>query len=199
MDPRITLQWNPNGPNLGRIPFRLGAFGTEVYPIEPVQWVTKGVLTALSYDAGLTVAQMGDQIGDVGSVNGVLDVGAFEMTAGTTTIEEMIASTRRGLLVTRLSEMQCIDLQSCLLTGTTRDGLWLIEDGVIKHPVKNLRWVESPMFAFNNLEQIGAPGPVFVPRDPFAGPQPAMTPPVKGPRLQFHRPRRFGVRSHARY
>ena len=92
-------------PNLGRIPFRPGAYGTEVYPLDPVQWVTNGILTALGYDAGLTVADMRNRIGEIGTVNGVLNGGAFEMTGGTTTMAEMIATTKRGLLVTRLSDV----------------------------------------------------------------------------------------------
>jgi predicted Zn-dependent protease len=55
----------------------------------------------------------------------------------------------------------------------TRDGLWLIENGKISHPVGNLRFTESPLFVFNQVDQLGAPMPVFAPGVP------AIVPPVK--------------------
>jgi predicted Zn-dependent protease len=95
------------------------------------------------------------------------------MEGGTTTIEEMIATTKRGLIVTRFSKVEMQYNPSILLTGITRDGLWLIENGKITHPVQNLRFTESPLFVFNQVEQIGSPVPIFSPG------LPAMTPPVK--------------------
>jgi len=62
-----------------------------------------------------------------------------------------------------------VDRNSLLCTGTTSDGLWLIERGMITKPVKNFRFRESPIFAFNSLEALGEPvrvlahPPVIVP------------------------------------
>jgi predicted Zn-dependent protease len=85
----------------------------------------------------------------------------------------MIASTKRGVLVTRFSNVKLVDPPSMLLTGLTRDGFWLIERGKISKPIKNFRFMESPLFAFNNVEQLGTPVPVFSPEAPV------IVPPVK--------------------
>jgi predicted Zn-dependent protease len=85
----------------------------------------------------------------------------------------MIAGTTRGLLVTRLNNVNIIDFSSMLLGGNTRDGLWLIERGKISKAVKNFRFTESPLFVFNNVEQLGVPQRVFRPGAP------AVCPPIK--------------------
>ena len=86
----------------------------------------------------------------------------------------MIAGTSRGLLVTRFADVAIIGESSLLSTGLTRDGLWLIENGKISTPVKNFRFTDSPLFAFNNVETVGAPAiPVFSPQ------MPAVVPPIR--------------------
>jgi predicted Zn-dependent protease len=95
------------------------------------------------------------------------------MSGGVTTIDEMIATTKRGLLVTRFWDTEIIDKPSVLCSGMTRDGLWLIENGEIRHPIKNFRFTESPLFAFNQVDQLGVPVPVFSPGVP------ATCPPIK--------------------
>jgi predicted Zn-dependent protease len=82
----------------------------------------------------------------------------------------MIQTTKRGLLVTRFSGVQAIDDKSVLYTGYTRDGLWLVENGKISKPVKNFRFTESPLFAFNQVEQLGVPQRVFHPEAPIVVP-----------------------------
>ena len=79
------------------------------------------------------------------------------MTGGTTSVEEMIAGTERGFLITRLVNVRETLPDSLLCTGTTSDGLWLIEHGKITKSVKNFRFRESPLFAFNNVLAIGMP------------------------------------------
>ena len=73
----------------------------------------------------------------------------------TTTVDEMISTMKRGVLVTRVSDMTEVDRGSLLYTGFTRDGLWLIENGKISKAVRNFRWTESPLFVFNNVESVG--------------------------------------------
>jgi predicted Zn-dependent protease len=77
------------------------------------------------------------------------------MLGGTTSTEEMIASTPRGLLITRLWYLREVDPRTALYTGLTRDGVFLIEDGKIKTAVRNFRFNESPLFMLNNIEAIG--------------------------------------------
>jgi len=50
-----------------------------------------------------------------------------------------------------------VDPQTVLLTGLTRDGTFYIENGVIKHPIKNFRFNESPVIMLNNIDELGKP------------------------------------------
>jgi predicted Zn-dependent protease len=70
---------------------------------------------------------------------------------------DLIASTKKGILVTRTWYIRMVDPQSVLLTGLTRDGTFYIENGKIKYPIKNFRFNESPVTMLNNIEEIGRP------------------------------------------
>jgi len=77
------------------------------------------------------------------------------MEGGTASIEDMIKDTKRGVLVTRFWYIRPVDPQTLLYTGLTRDGTFYIENGKIKHPIKNFRFNESPVIMLNNLETLG--------------------------------------------
>jgi predicted Zn-dependent protease len=79
------------------------------------------------------------------------------MEGGNESLEDMIKNTRRGILVTRLWYIRQLDPQSLLYTGLTRDGTFYIENGKIKHPIKNFRFNESPIVMLNNIEALGKP------------------------------------------
>ena len=74
-------------------------------------------------------------------------------------MDEMIRSTERGLLISRFWYLRFVDLRTLLQTGLTRDGVWLIEKGKIQYPVRNFRFNQSllDMLAPGNVELIGAP------------------------------------------
>jgi predicted Zn-dependent protease len=74
------------------------------------------------------------------------------MEGGKATIDDLIAGTERGVLVTRFWYIRPLDPQTLLLTGLTRDGLFLIEKGKVTRAVKNMRWNESPVVALNNVD-----------------------------------------------
>ncbi len=76
------------------------------------------------------------------------------MGTGDMSIEEMIQSTDKGLYVNRLHYTNILDPMAMNLTGMTRDGLFLIENGKITKPVKNFRFTESLIHAFNQIEAI---------------------------------------------
>jgi len=61
------------------------------------------------------------------------------------------------VLVTRFWYIRPVDPQTLLFTGLTRDGTFYIENGKIKHPIKNFRFNESPIIMLNNLETLGKP------------------------------------------
>ena len=80
------------------------------------------------------------------------------MSGGTATLDELIASTDRGVLVTRFWYLRPVDPRTILYTGLTRDGTFLIERGKITKAIKNFRFNESPIFMLNNLDATGSPG-----------------------------------------
>ncbi|MFC0167902.1 TldD/PmbA family protein [Pseudoduganella danionis] len=87
----------------------------------------------------------------VGTPGNIIMAGTSKST------EELIANTKKGVLVTRTWYIRMVDPQSVLLTGLTRDGTFYIENGKIKHPIKNFRFNESPVTMLNNIEELGRP------------------------------------------
>ncbi|HXC24490.1 MAG TPA: metallopeptidase TldD-related protein [Gemmatimonadaceae bacterium] len=180
IDERITISVDPMDPELGFPPFRpnqVDPFGVDVF--HPITWFKDGVLTALEYNKD-PLGVDGDR--DIKTMRGVNNSGAFRMsvTGQMTSVEEMITTTKRGLVVTRFDRIQLVDSNSMLLRGYTRDGLWLIEDGKISKAIKNFMFVESILFALNNIEQLGVPQRVFHPASGWlAFPQPVIVPPMK--------------------
>lgn len=77
------------------------------------------------------------------------------MEGGDASLEDLIKDTKKGVLVTRTWYIRTVDPQTLLYTGLTRDGTFFIENGRIKHPVKNFRFNESPIIMLNNLEALG--------------------------------------------
>ncbi|SRR5581483_8802051 len=77
------------------------------------------------------------------------------LSPGDATLEEMIASTDRGLLVTRFHYSNVVHPVESTITGMTRDGTFLIERGEVRYPVKNLRFTQSILEALTNTTMIG--------------------------------------------
>jgi predicted Zn-dependent protease len=74
---------------------------------------------------------------------------------GDSALDEMIRATGRGLLVTRFHYSNVVHPMEATITGMTRDGTWLIEDGEVNHPVKNFRFTQSIIEALRDVEQVG--------------------------------------------
>jgi predicted Zn-dependent protease len=72
-------------------------------------------------------------------------------------VDQMIASTERGVLVTRLWYIREVDPYEKILTGMTRDGTFYVEDGKIRHGVRNFRFNESLIHMLSNVEAMGTP------------------------------------------
>jgi predicted Zn-dependent protease len=164
-DDRVTISHDLADPELGIVP-RVG------YGAEPAAWIDRGMLTALSFERPYALEKLNKSFG-IRKLNG------FRMSGGDTSVDEMIRTMKRGLLVTRFSNVDVLDPVSLLSTGLTRDGLWLIENGKISKAVKNFRFTESPLFALNSLEQLGRPVRVFRPTGTGQEITPAIVPPVK--------------------
>ncbi|HEX7120596.1 MAG TPA: metallopeptidase TldD-related protein [Longimicrobiales bacterium] len=166
VDERVTIRHDFADPDLGIVARYLES-------PKPVAWIENGVLTALGHDMSYEVRMLE---GRHALRSGI----GFRMDGGETSVEEMIRTTQRGLLVTRFSNLDLLDEESLLSTGLTRDGLWLIENGKITKAVKNFRFTESPLFALNNIDQLGEPvRTLHASTSEWGELQPAIVPPLK--------------------
>ncbi|MFW6301389.1 MAG: TldD/PmbA family protein [Bacillota bacterium] len=119
--------------------------------------IENGVARELAYDlksarkAG--VETTGHSVGDP-------SIGGFPlhlvMDNGESGLEEMIAGTEKGLLITRFHYINVINPRKAILTGLTRDGTFLIENGKVKAPVKNLRFTQNIIDSLNQVEAISS-------------------------------------------
>jgi predicted Zn-dependent protease len=164
VDERVTLTSDPSDPDAPATPFT-----PEGLPVPTTTWIENGVVKNLAYDRYWAQKQ-----GKAPTPFG----GTLRMSGGHTSIEEMIAATSRGILVTRFWYIRPVDPRTILYTGLTRDGTFLIENGKLTRAVKNLRYNESPIFMLNNLEAMGRP--VRVSASEAGGPGLAIVvPPIK--------------------
>ncbi|MBM3216884.1 TldD/PmbA family protein [Candidatus Poribacteria bacterium] len=113
-------------------------------PATDVHWIENGTLKNLRYSR-YWAARCGHDVTQ--PVN-------FVMAGGTTSLDEMIRSTERGILVTRFWYIRMVDPMKLLLTGMTRDGLFWIEGGEVRHGIRNLRFNESPLRVLNAIESM---------------------------------------------
>jgi predicted Zn-dependent protease len=139
--------------------------GNSMLARERTDLIKEGRVNALNYSRFWAQKQGMRAIGGHGNI----------IMAGTNkSTEELIASTKKGILVTRTWYIRMVDPQSVLLTGLTRDGTFYIENGKIKHPIKNFRFNESPVTMLNNIEEIGRPVAIGGDEVPFTMMIPAM-------------------------
>lgn len=127
---------------------RRGGGGGGGEPAQPMTWIEKGVVKNLFYDR-YWAAKTGKQPTPF-PTNLVLD-------GGDKTLEQLIASVERGLLVTRFWYIRSVNPQTVQLTGLTRDGLFLVENGKVTSAVVNFRWNESPVRMLQNAVILGRP------------------------------------------
>jgi predicted Zn-dependent protease len=143
VDSRVNIFSDPGDPRT-----LSPTFDGEGLPNRRMVWVENGVLRNLNYSRYWAQRQ---SVEPSGFPSG------WYMSGGDSTMDDMIASTERGLLLTRFWYIRGVDPRTILFTGLTRDGTFLIENGEISHPVKNFRWNESPIFMLNNIEMMGEP------------------------------------------
>ncbi|MDQ1671010.1 MAG: hypothetical protein QOE40_3071 [Actinomycetota bacterium] len=117
-------------------------------PIPTTDWIRDGELKALIQTrhsaalTGLTVTPGADNL-------------LFESATASRGLDEMVAATERGLLLTCLWYIREVDPQTLLLTGLTRDGVYLVEGGEIVAEVNNFRFNESPVDLLGRLSEVG--------------------------------------------
>ena len=71
-------------------------------------------------------------------------------------LDEMIKNTKKGIYITRFHYTHCPEPMEVIMTGTTRDGTYYIENGEIKHPIKNLRMTDSVLRVLSHASLISA-------------------------------------------
>ena len=123
-------------------------FDNDGQPLSRQVWVENGVLKNLGYSRFWAQKQGKVATGSPSSL---------KLEGGTESLEDIIKSTQRGVLVTRFWYIRPVNQRTLLFTGLTRDGTFMVEDGKISRPVKNMRFNESPLFMLGKLEAIGRP------------------------------------------
>lgn len=130
-------------------------FDFEGYPRKQVSIIEDGISKGLVYDT-LNALRAGAET--TGHSVKSFEVGAFPlhivMAPGKSSLEEIIANTDKGLLITRFHYMNIVNPRQAILTALTRDGVFKIEQGQIVGAVKNMRFTESMLEAFNKVEAI---------------------------------------------
>ena len=158
----VTLSSDPRAPGRQCAPFVVAhASGPDSsvfdngLPLSATDWIRDGSLAAL-ISSRHSAAIAGTP------VTPAIDNLTFATSAADTpTLDQMIASTGRGLLLTCLWYIREVDPQTLLLTGLTRDGVYLVENGEVTGAVNNFRFNESPVGMLGRLAEVGATEPTL--------------------------------------
>ncbi|MDH6281159.1 metallopeptidase TldD-related protein [Prescottella agglutinans] len=156
----LTLFSDPRADRLAYSPFVATTASSDTVSVfdngmdaDRVDWIRDGVINALAYpraaaaEFGAPVAVPGDNL---------------LLTGGSAaTLDDLVAGTERGLLLTTLWYIREVDPATALLTGLTRDGVYLIEDGAVTAAVNNFRFNESPLDLLRRATEVGATEPTL--------------------------------------
>ncbi len=150
----VRMYSDPFAPELPSMPFT--AEGIEV---RSASWVNKGVIESIAMDRYDTAGT--DRETRALPTNLLMD-------GGTDSLDDLIKGTKHGLLVNGFASLNVIDPKNCLLTGSTRDGLFLIENGKVTKAVKNLILRETPVFLLKevlamSIPELTSPSSVYFP------------------------------------
>ncbi len=147
----ITITDDAFDPEIGGAPFDF-----EGTPRRDTVLVENGVVKTLVYDRRTAKETKKKPTGHGLPQPSPLGAVPFNMAiaGGQDSLEEMIKSTKKGILVTHFHYTNLAERRELVLTGMTRDGTFLVENGAIKRPVKNMRFTQSVIEAFNNVEMI---------------------------------------------
>ncbi len=150
------LLGDPGEPGLESSPFLVtGASGTDVsvfdngLPVRRTDWIAEGRLRHLQYHRAAAARSGLEPSPPVGNL-------VLAQPGATASLDDMIAGTERGLLLTCLWYIREVDPVTLLLTGLTRDGVYLVEDGEVVGAVNNFRFNESPLDVLARVTESGA-------------------------------------------
>jgi predicted Zn-dependent protease len=134
-------------------------FDFEGMPKRPFELIKEGKVISPTHDRSSAkkagVKSTGHGLPPDGRHMGGIPFNLF-LEPGDKTVEEMIRSTERGLYITRFHYTRLVHPTDCIVTGMTRDGTYLVENGEIVHPVKSLRWTQSYVDALAAVEAVGS-------------------------------------------
>lgn len=152
LDKKLSITENPYHPELGGMPFDM-----EGFPTQKVELVKEGTIKAVVHDR--RSAEMCGQK-NTGHASMQPDArgagpGSLVVATGDASVDDMIANTERGLFVTKLHYTNVVNQQEVSITGMTRAGTFMIENGKLTHAVKNMRFTQSLLSAFANIDAIG--------------------------------------------
>jgi predicted Zn-dependent protease len=150
----VTLRSDPFNPRSPGTPWtggggrgvvvgRFGGGSSGGLPARRTTWIENGVVKLLAVDRYWARKT---------NVDPVPMSGGMVLEGSDKSLEALIAETPRALLVTRFWYIRSVNPQTVMATGLTRDGVWLIENGKVVHPVNNFRFNESPVTLLKNLE-----------------------------------------------
>jgi predicted Zn-dependent protease len=152
----VSLRSDPAAPGLETTPFVATGTSSSLFsvfdnglPTGSTHWIRDGVLAALPGTRAWAQSH-----GGVAAP--VIDNLILDGPAGGKSLDEMVAGTERGLLLTCLWYIREVDPQTLLLTGLTRDGVYLVEGGEVTGAVNNFRFNESPVELLGRLAEVGS-------------------------------------------
>ena len=154
----LTLRSDPHAPGLEAAPFQVVGASSGTASVfdngmatPAVEWISGGVLTNLLRPRAWALKTTAPAVAAVDNL-------ILESPDATATQDEMVAATDRGLLLTTLWYIREVDPQTLLLTGLTRDGVFLVEGGEVTGAVNNFRWNESPVDLLARIAEVGRTG-----------------------------------------
>lgn len=142
LDERVTLRSDPYHQGVPSMPFT-----GDGRIVRPELWVDRGVIAQLITDRFDAARKNIDPVS--APTNLIMDV--------TDPVRDLIAETEYGILVKGFSDLNIIDPGNCLLRGSTRDGVFLVEDGEITAPLRNLLLRETPVYLLKEMLALGEP------------------------------------------
>jgi predicted Zn-dependent protease len=153
MSDRISIHDDALSPGTLGIPFDF-----EGTPKRRVDLVSSGVVVGGVHDRRSAAQEGLESTGHAlpaPNPHGPFPLNLF-LAPGDASVDEMVRDTERGLLVTRFHYSNVVHPKEAVITGMTRDGTWMIENGEVTHPVKNLRFTHSIIEALRDAEAVGS-------------------------------------------
>jgi len=151
VDEKVTLYDDGLDPKGLQVPFDF-----EGIPKQKVTFFEEGIAKEVTYDSFTAAKEGKESTGHAliaPNTEGPIPINLF-MKSGNSSLDEMVRSVRKGIYVTRFHYTNVVEPMKAVITGMTRDGTFLIEQGEIKGPIKNLRFTESILKALSRVSAV---------------------------------------------